>query len=191
LLENIIYRRKCVPFTECPIYYHNTRIECGNASSATHRLIYTRIDEARRGTMTDTQVDRSTLGSFMSMVCFRYLAEGAEQLAGQAMLVDAGRHRGRDLITELGLANTHEESGKLCQQLDDALGVNGTRLCIVKSVVETETGCFEIYIEENVSTHYTIGVLIGAISTMTGKTMLGKDMGEQGANGRIFHITPL
>jgi hypothetical protein len=139
----------------------------------------------------DVQVDRSTLGSLMSMVCFRYLAEGAEQLAGQAMLVNAGRQRGHDLIIELGLANTHEDSEKLCQQLDDALGVNGTRLCIVKSVVETESGSFDIHIEENVSTHYTIGVLIGAISTMTGKTMLGKDMGEQGANGRAFHIEPL
>jgi hypothetical protein len=143
--------------------------------------------------MNDTQVDvdRSTLGSFMSMVCFRYLAEGAEQLAGQAMLVDSGRHRGRDLITELGLANAHEDDETLRQRLDDALGVNGTRLCIVKSVVETDAGAFDIHIEENVSTHYTIGVLIGAISTMTGKTMLGKDMGEQGANGRAFHIEPL
>jgi hypothetical protein len=142
--------------------------------------------------MNDTQqVDRSTLGSFMSMVCFRYLAEGAERLAGEAMLVDAGRHRGRDLIAELGLANSHTNSENLSQQLDDALGVNGTRLCIVKSVVETETGEFDIHIEENVSTYYTLGVLIGALSTMTGTTMLGKDMGEHGANGRLFHITPL
>jgi hypothetical protein len=141
--------------------------------------------------MTDVQVDRSTLGTFMSMVCFQYLAEDAEQLAGPAVLVNAGRQRGHDLITELGLANTYEGSEKLCQQLDHALGANGTCLCIVKSVNEADAGSFDVHIAENISTNYTLGVMIGAISTMTGQSMRGKDMGAEGATGRILHIEPL
>lgn len=141
--------------------------------------------------MNDAPVDRSTLGSFMSTVCFRYLAEGADQLAGQAMLVDAGRQRGHDLITELGLANTHEDSEKLRQRLDDALGAQGTCLCIVKSVTETAEGGFEVHTEESVSAHYTRGVLIGAISTMTGKTMLGKEIGATGPGSHTYLIEPL
>lgn len=141
--------------------------------------------------MKDVNVDRSTLGPFMSVVCFRYLAEGAEDLAGQAMLVDAGRQRGHDLIAELGLANSHEDAAKLHQQLDAALGINGTRLCVVKSVTETEAGGFEIQTEECISPHYTIGVLIGAISTMTGKTMLGKNVDANDSGGQTYLIEPL
>jgi hypothetical protein len=141
--------------------------------------------------MKDVNVDRSTLGPFMSMICFRYLAEGAEELAGQAMLVDAGRQRGHDLITELGLENSHEDAAKLQQQLDAALGVNGTRLCVVQSVTGTETEGFEVKTAECVSPHYTIGVLIGAISTMTGKTMLGKHVDGDSSGVRTYHIEPL
>jgi hypothetical protein len=134
--------------------------------------------------------DRPTLGPFMHVVCFRYLGADAEELAGRALLVDAGRQRGRDVIEELGLINNYESAEALQKQLDDTLGMNGTRLCIIKSVTEHADGGFEVHTSECAFDHYTQGVLIGAISAITGQTMLGEETGKPAENERVYHIRP-
>jgi hypothetical protein len=139
------------------------------------------------------EVKRPTLGPFMSVVCFRYLGEDAEGLAGRALVVDAGRQRGQDLVEELGIQNTPHTAEELQRDLDNALGVNGTRLCLIKSIKAIDGGGFEVYAGEYACGTYTLGVLIGAISAINGKTMLGKDTEAEGIESceRIYHITPL
>jgi hypothetical protein len=139
----------------------------------------------------NVKIERPILGEFMNVICFRYLGADAEELAGRALVVDAGRQRGQDVIEELGLQNSHTSADALQKQLDDVLGLNGTRLCIIDKVVATETGGFEVHTNECACNVYSQGVLIGAISSITGKTMLGKEVGETGTNGHIYSIEPL
>lgn len=142
--------------------------------------------------MKDIQIHRPTLGPFMSVVCFRYLHDDAIDLAGEALIIDAGRQRGHDVIAEQGLANTgnNHTADTLYQELTKALGPDGTRLCLIKSV-EAKDGGFEIKATECASHIYTLGVLIGAISAMSGKTMIGKQHEGADAHERIYNIEPL
>lgn len=138
--------------------------------------------------MRDIQINRPTLGEFMSVTCFRYLSEDAEELAGRALVIDAGRQRGSDVIEQMGLKGSHESGETLQQQLDDVFGVNGTRLCMVKQVRETDEGGFEVHVEECASVPYTQGVLLGAISAITGKTILSGDSYDTDSTGHIYHF---
>jgi hypothetical protein len=140
--------------------------------------------------MKEVQIKRPTLGPFMSVVCFRYLHDDAMDLAGQALVVDAGRQRGNDLIHELGAQGTHQNGAKLYKELDDALGMNGTRLCLIQSVKEMDNGGFEVHSKECASPTYTLGVLIGAISAMVGKTFIGKELEGASPDERVFQIEP-
>jgi hypothetical protein len=139
--------------------------------------------------MRDIQVDRPTLGPFMSVICFRYLHDDAEDLAGKALIIDAGRQRGHDLIESLGLVEKHSSASEIQEKIGGALGTEGTRLCLIKSVTEKADGGYEVYSTECASPTYTLGVLLGAISAITGKKMLGsEDHIEQNGEGRIYHI---
>lgn len=142
--------------------------------------------------MREVNINRPTLGPFMSVVCFRYLHDDAMDLAGQALIVDAGRQRGQDLIDELGIAGQHQVADAIHKDLHDALGPDGTRLCIINSISERDGGGFEVHSSECASPIYTLGVLIGAISSITGQTMIGKHMGkEDGTEEHVYHIEPL
>jgi len=142
--------------------------------------------------MRDITVNRPTLGPFMSVLCFRYLHDDAEDLAGRALIVDAGRQRGQDIVEQLGKMGSNQSTAEIQKELQEALGPNGTRLCLVQSVQEKENGGYEIHSTECASPIYTLGVLIGSISAFTGKTMLGKDTDIQtnGDGGQIYHIDP-
>lgn len=144
--------------------------------------------------MKDISVQRPTLGPFMSVICFRYLHDDAMDLAGRALIVDAGRQRGQDLIEELGLVGSYHGADALQQDLYKALGPDGTRLCLIQRVEERDNGGFEVKSIECASPIYTLGVLIGAISSMNGKTMMGKDATEenpQSDGAHIYLIDPL
>ncbi len=143
--------------------------------------------------MRDIRVKRPTLGPFMSVVCFRYLHDDAMDLAGRALIVDAGRQRGQDLIEELGLQGKFSGADDLLKRLQDAFGPEGTRLCLIEQIIEKDDGGFEVHSTECASPIYTLGVLIGAISGITGKTMLGEEIeatGKEGVEGRIYSIHP-
>lgn len=139
------------------------------------------------------EIDRPTLGPLMSVVCFGYLATDAEELAGPGLLVDAGRQRGQDVIEALGKTGSHQQAAAIQRELDAALGEQGTRLCLIQQISEQADGSFEVHAAECASDTYTLGVLIGAISAITGTRMLGKQTGpsEMGTNGRVYTIYPL
>lgn len=123
-----------------------------------------------------TSIERSTLGSFMHVTCFLYLVQSAEELAGSALIVNAGKQRGSDIINAQGLAGKEAEPNALQQALDDILGEHGTRLCLIKNISSQGDGSYTIELIECVHSGYAMGVFIGALGTMTGKTMLGQDL---------------
>jgi hypothetical protein len=144
--------------------------------------------------MKELKINRPTLGPFMSVVCFRYLHDDAEELAGQALIIDAGRQRGRDLIESLQIECNGDCAEKIYNELSKALGPDGTRLCLIESVTAKDNGGYEVRSFECASPTYTLGVLIGAISAITGKTMLGHETevtGKGDVEGRVYHIDPL
>jgi len=139
--------------------------------------------------MRDIQINRPTLGSFMSVVCFRYLNDDAQELAGPAVIIDAGRQHGHDLIEALGMMGSHQTSHEIHKELNDALGTNGTRLCLIKSMQERD-GMYEVVVTEYPCLSYTMGVLIGAIGTITSTRMHGKVISE--SNGEcLYCIEPV
>ncbi len=143
--------------------------------------------------MRDIKIHRPTLGPFMHVICFRYLGDDAEDLAGRALVVDAGRQRGHDVMEELGVMGSHQDPEAIKKELNDVIGLEGTRLCIIESVEKHADGGFEVHVREPACITYTLGVLVGAISAMTGVNMLGKDApdGDKGEEGRVYHIYPL
>jgi hypothetical protein len=140
--------------------------------------------------MRDIKINRPTLGDFMHVVCFRYLSDDAEESAGRALVVDAGRQRGHDVMEELGVVGKHQAAADIMAELNDALGINGTKLCIINSMEEHDDGGFEVHAVEVICPNYTLGVMIGAISAATGTKMLGKQQSEGDESKIVYHIYP-
>ena len=146
---------------------------------------------------------RPTLGPFMSMICFQYLRLGTEEVADRAPIVASGRKRGFDLAEELGLLGSTQDPTIIRDKLNMALGVEGTRLCIVKSVTAKPEGGYEIQIVEGACTAgqtssepvcaFTLGVFVGAIHAITGVRMRGHETAccACGAQACVYQIDPV
>jgi hypothetical protein len=146
---------------------------------------------------------RPTLGSFMSLVCFQYLRIGTEEVADRAPVVASGRQRGYDLIEGLGLLGTTTDGETIRAKLDEALGVNGTRLCLVNSIQLKPNGGYEVRISEGACTAgqvsslphcaFTMGVFIGAIQALTNTRVKGVETEccACGASQCIYQIDPV
>lgn len=126
---------------------------------------------------------REKLGGFISIVCFKGVITGMEEALGERAtsiaLISAGRTRGKNLVTELGLAGSNPSLEDLASKLDFALGENGTRLCKVDKI-EEDGDSIKVYTHETVcsageemgSTRkctYSMGAVCGAIETIQGK----------------------
>ncbi len=150
-----------------------------------------------------SDVNRPTLGPLMSLVCFHSLRQGAEDNAGRALVVAAGRRRGQELVDALSLRGFSQDPEAIRQKLDAALGVDGTRLCLVQSVEAKADGSYEIHITEGaccagVSSDepycaFTLGAFIGAMSAITDRRMLGHESvcSAMGATECVYQIAPL
>lgn len=131
-----------------------------------------------------TEVLRSTLGSYMSITCFRYLRFGAEDTAGRALIIAAGKQRGHSLKDILAGVSP-DNADQIKTTLGGVLGLEGTRLCLVESVAKTANG-FDIIVDESACCSgqkseepicaYTLGVFIGAMESITGKRMMGTEV---------------
>jgi predicted hydrocarbon binding protein len=130
---------------------------------------------------------RSVLGDFNSIVCFKGVITGMEEALGEKAtsiaLISAGRTRGKNLATELGLAGSNIPLADLASKLDFAVGKEGTRLCSVNKI-EQEGDIIKVYTSETVCSAgepqgsprkctYTMGAIWGAIETIVGKKMQG------------------
>jgi hypothetical protein len=148
-------------------------------------------------------IARPTLGPFMSLVCFQYLRLGTEEVADRAPVVASGRQRGYDLVEGLGLLGSIQDGEAIRAKLDEALGVNGTRLCLVKSIQAKPDGGYEVRISEGACTAnqvssqphcaFTMGVFIGAIHALTGSRVKGTETQccACGADECIYQIDPV
>lgn len=150
---------------------------------------------------------RSDLGDFSSVVCFKAVIVGVEDTLGPegagVVFTRAGKVRGNDLATSLGLAGSNLPVEELATALNDALGQDGTRLCKVvgaeqdgdKVIVHTtETVCSAG--EEEGSDRkctFTMGAIWGALEVATGNRYLGQHTASvlRGADSDTFVFEPM
>lgn len=136
---------------------------------------------------------RPTLGDFSSIVCFRALVVGVEQTLGlraaMVALKGAGRKRGHDLVTSLGLAGKAPSNpADAAHALNTALGPDGTCLCYVDKV-EREGDKYRVYLRETICSageaqgstrelSFTFGAIHGAVECFYGVKLRGKQIGS-------------
>jgi predicted hydrocarbon binding protein len=152
---------------------------------------------------------RKELGDFNSIVCFKAVITGMEDALGEKAtaiaLTTAGRARGKKLAEQLGLVGlgamaSLEETAKKLQQ---ALGVEGTRLCIIDRIV-AEDDVIKVYTSETLCSAgepensprkctFTMGAVCGAIEQVLGKRFQGKHTESvlRGGTHDVFEFTPM
>jgi predicted hydrocarbon binding protein len=131
------------------------------------------------------------------------MEEALGEKATAIALIAAGRSRGKNLAKELGLTGSEIPFDVLADKLDFALGKDGTRLCKVDKITE-ENGTIKAYTSEtlcsanepqgsNRKCTFTMGAVWGAIESVTGKRLQGKQIESvlQGANHDVFEFTAL
>lgn len=149
---------------------------------------------------------RPQLGDFNSIVCFKAVITGMEDVLGEKAtaiaLIAAGRARGKDLAATLGLtkASSLEDAQS---ELSIALGQEGTRLCIVDKIV-TEGDTIKVYTSETVCSAgepqgsarkctFTLGAAWGALEEILGERFRGVHTESvlRGGTYDVFEFTPM
>lgn len=133
---------------------------------------------------------RNELGEMMSSVCFKAAVTGLEEALGEKAaaisLIAAGRKRGKQLAESLGLVNKASEVAlsDVTSKLQHALGKDGTRLCIIDRIEQSndrwivsthETVC-SVGEQEGSPRQctYTLGAIQGFLEAFSGKRLRGK-----------------
>lgn len=149
---------------------------------------------------------RDVLGEFSSVVCFKAVIAGVEDTLGPdgaaTVFIRAGKVRGANLATSLGLAGSNLPADELARSLNQALGADGTRLCAVSSarqsgdVIEIDTDDTVCSAGEPAGSDrqctFTLGAVWGALEAVTGKTYIGKHTASplRGGAHDTFTFTP-
>jgi hypothetical protein len=137
-----------------------------------------------------TQNLRPELGDFSSIICFQALVSGLQEALGEkAALIAtlaAGRARGKQLTESLGLAGTKPELDKATLSMQQALGIDGTKLCLIDKIEAVENG-YRVYCRETACSageaqgssrtlSFTLGAIQGALESMMNKRLRGKQV---------------
>lgn len=134
--------------------------------------------------------ERKELGNFSSVVCLKAIVVGAEEALGEKAaaiaLISAGRQRGKKLAEDLGLANKVSEIPieDVTDKVRNALGKDGTRLCIVDKIVQ-DGEVYKVYTRETVCSTgeeegsarqctFTLGAIQGVLEVFLGKRLRGQ-----------------
>lgn len=150
---------------------------------------------------------RSELGEFSSVVCFKAVIVGVEDTLGTdgaaVVFTRAGKVRGRDLVASLGLTGSNVPVEELAGLLNQAIGRDGTRLAAVTKayhegenvVIETQdTVCSagEAQGSDRKCT-FTLGAVWGALEAVTGNMYLGEQTESvlRGGASDKFVFSPL
>lgn len=153
---------------------------------------------------------REELGEFSSIVCFKAVITGMEDLLGERAtaiaLRGAGRKRGEDLAVSLGFKRGTASLGDLddiANKLNGALGPNGTKLCMVDRIEATTDDRLLVYTRETVCSAgeeegskrvctFTLGAIHGALEFLLDKKYQPKHTGcvLRGADHDIFEMSP-
>lgn len=132
---------------------------------------------------------RPELGDFSSIVCTKAIITGVEEALGAKAaaiaLIAAGRQRGKNLAEELGLVGKGEgvELADAAAKVNDAIGQEGTRLCIVDKI-EQAGNLYKVYTRETICSTgepqgssrqctYTLGAIQGFLEAFFGKRLRG------------------
>lgn len=130
---------------------------------------------------------RAELGDFSSIICFKALVVGVEEALGEKAaaiaLISAGRNRGKNVAALLGLTGKGI-TADIIPLLQQSLGKEGTRLCIVESITESgdkitvqckETICSAGEPQDSPrKLTFTLGAIQGVLEQVTGKRLRGK-----------------
>ncbi|SMB86581.1 hypothetical protein SAMN00790413_03855 [Deinococcus hopiensis KR-140] len=156
---------------------------------------------------TTAQSTRPQLGEFSSVVCFKAVIVGVEDTLGTdgaaVVFTRAGKVRGHNLATELGVAGSNVPVEEIAPLLNSDIGRNGTRLAaVVRSyqagndiVIETQdTVCSagEAAGSDRKCT-FTLGAVWGAPEAITGEMYLGEQTESvlRGGTSDKFVFSPL
>jgi hypothetical protein len=147
---------------------------------------------------------RPELGAFSSIVCFKALANGLQEALGEkaALIatIAAGRARGKSLVGELGLTGSNPDLAKATALMSQALGQDGTRLCIIEKIEAVEHG-YRVYCRETICSagepqgsprtlSFTMGAVQGALEAMMGKRFRGTQV-ESVLRGSNYDVVEL
>ncbi|MDP5018553.1 MAG: hydrocarbon-binding protein [Dolichospermum sp.] len=149
---------------------------------------------------------RKELGNFNSITCFKAAITGMEEALGEKAtaiaLTTAGRARGKKLAEELGIDGALTVLDDAVDKLRQALGKDGTRLCIIEKIV-TEGDIIKVYTSETLcsageelnSTRkctFTMGAVWGAVEQVIGKRLRGTHTESvlRGGTHDVFEFTP-
>lgn len=153
---------------------------------------------------------RTELGDFSSIICFKAVITGMEDMLGEKAtaiaLKGAGRRRGANLAQSLGFnrgSASIDQLDQIADNLNGALGPNGTKLCLVDRIEATADDTLLVYTRETVCSAYeepgakrectfTLGAIHGAIEHLLDKKYIAKHIGcvLRGADHDIFELTP-
>jgi predicted hydrocarbon binding protein len=134
--------------------------------------------------------ERTELGNFSSVVCVKAIVVGVEEALGDKAaaiaLISAGRQRGKKLAEELSLVNKSTEiSLEQVQEIaNQALGKDGTRLCVVDKIVY-EGEVYKVYTRETICSAgevegsprrctFTLGAIQGFLEAFLAKRLRGQ-----------------
>lgn len=148
---------------------------------------------------------RPSLGDFSSIACFKALITGIEDTlspeGAAAVFTQAGRLRGKNLATTLGLAGKSPTAEQLATTLNESIGLNGTRLCQIDGarqegddfVIDTsETVCSAGEpAGSNRACTFTLGAIWGALETIYSKPMMARQTASvlRGGSHDTFRFT--
>ncbi len=139
---------------------------------------------------TTTENLRTELGDFSSIICFRALVTGLQEAlgekAGSIAAIAAGRARGRGVAQSLDLAGTEPDLPRATLYMQQALGVNGTKLCLIDKIEAVDNG-YRVYCRETICSageaqgssrmlSFTLGAIQGALESMMSKRLRGKQI---------------
>ncbi|MFQ3578400.1 MAG: hypothetical protein SNJ52_05250 [Verrucomicrobiia bacterium] len=150
---------------------------------------------------------RPNLDDFFSLICFKAVIAGMEDILGKegtsAALIAAGRKRGRDVADSLGITGKNLPTSEIAKSLNEVFGEKGTRLCIISEVTETPDNGYLVKTRETIcmagepagssqSCTFTLGAVIGCLEAITNKLLVGKHVTKitDGSPTDDFLITP-
>ncbi|BBC25839.1 hypothetical protein [Pseudanabaena sp. ABRG5-3] len=131
---------------------------------------------------------RTELGEFSSIVCFKAVVTGTEEALGEKAaaiaLISAGRARGKQIAEQLGIKGSGTSHEDLIPLLKKTLGKDGTRLCIVDQIEETNE-VITVHCRETICSAgepegsprkltFTLGAIQGVLEQVVGKRLRGK-----------------
>ena len=131
------------------------------------------------------------------------MEEALGERATSIALIAAGRQRGKKLAQELGLSGASQDLSVIAARLNEAIGAHGTHLAAIEKIV-SEGNIIQVYCAETICSAgeaqgsdrkctFTLGVVWGALSEITGKKLRGTHTESvlRGGTNDVFEYTSI